>query len=209
MRFGLAAWAAAALLLALPASGRAQGDIEWGVKGGLNVTGLRGDEGLFDSKRGVVAGAYGVFDFAPEFGVEVDALFSMKGAKIAGLGLDASGNVVKIGESFFILDYIEVPILARLNAPVYGQLSPHVYFGPTLAFKVGARTLRSGQVAKDLEDVHSLDSGLAAGVSLDLALGARTLVLDGRVNYGLTNAFSWSGLDLKNDGVSLMAGVSF
>lgn len=208
-RFGLAAFAAAAFLLALPVSSRAQGDIEWGVKGGLNITGLRGGHGLYDSKRGVVAGAYGVFDFAPEFGLEVDALFSMKGAKFPVLGVDAGGNPVKIGESFFVLDYIEVPILARLNAPAYGRLSPHVYFGPTIAIKVGARTIQNGQPARDLDDVRSLDSGLAAGASVDVALGAHKLVLDGRFGLGLTNAFDSSRPDLKNDSFSLMAGVSF
>jgi hypothetical protein len=208
-RFGLAGFAAAALLLTLPASGRAQGDIAWGVKGGLNLSGLRGGNGLYDSKRGVVAGAYGVFDFAPEFGIEVDALFSMKGAKYPVFGVSGGGNPVKFGESFFVLDYLEVPILARLNAPAYGRLSPHIYFGPTIAIKVGARAIDNGQPARDLNDVRSLDSGLAAGASVDVALGEYKLVLDGRFGLGLTNAFDSSQPDLKNDSFSLMAGVSF
>ncbi len=208
-RFGLAGFAAAALLLTLPASGRAQGEIDWGVKGGLNMTGLRGGHGQYDSKRGVVAGAYGVFEFAPEFGIEIDALFSMKGAKFPVLGRDAGGNLVQVGESFLVLDYIEVPILARLNAPAYGRLSPHVYFGPTIAIKVGARAIEQGLSARDLDNVRSLDSGLAAGASVDLALGAHKLVLDGRFGLGLTNAFDSSQPDLKNDSFSLMAGVSF
>lgn len=208
-RLGLTGFAAAALLLALAGTGRAQGDVEWGVKGGLNVTGLRGDNGLFDTKRGVVAGGYGVFDFAPEFGVEIDALFSMKGAKITGTGVDQSGNPTAVREGFFVLDYLEFPILARFNAPAYGIVRPHLYVGPTIAFKIGARAIYDGQPAVDLDAARSLDSGMAVGVSADFALGARTLVLDGRWGIGLTNAFSWSGPDLKNDAFSLMAGVSF
>jgi len=206
----LAGLVLAVLLLALPATGRAQGAMEWGVKGGLNVSGLRGGGGAFDTKRGVVAGGFGVFDFAPEFGVEVDALFSMKGAKIMGPGLTPSGNPTGLFTAgFFILDYLEVPILARLNAPVYGRLSPHFYAGPTIAIKIGARAQYSGAPGVDLDAARTLDSGLALGVSADLALGARKLVLDARYGVGLTNAFNWAGPDLKNDAFSLMAGVTF
>ncbi len=209
-RAGLTGVTLAALLLALPASGRAQGDVEWGVKGGLNITGLRGAGGFFDTKRGVVAGAYGVFDFAPEFGVEVDALFSLKGAKISSVNVDLSGAPAPVvTQGYFILDYLEFPILARLNAPEYGVLTPHLYAGPTIGFKIGARALYGSNPLRDLDAVRSLDSGLAFGVSADLALGARTVVLDGRWGIGLTNAFNWSGPDLKNDTFSLMAGVAF
>jgi len=198
------------LALALPASVRAQGDIQWGVKGGLNLSGLRGGGGMFDTKRGVVAGGFGVFDFAPEFGVEVDALFMMKGGKLVGFGVDETGNVTgPISEGFFILDYLEFPILARLNTPAMGRLSPHVYFGPTLALKVSARARNAGFPGADLDAARTLDSGLAFGLSGDLALGPRTLVLDARYGLGLTNALSWAGPDLKNDTFSLMAGIAF
>jgi hypothetical protein len=198
-----------ALMLVLPATGRAQ-DIQWGVKGGLNVSGLRGGGGLFDTKRGVVAGGFGVFDFAPEFGIEVDALFMMKGGKSIGYGVDQTGKVTgPINEGFFILDYLEFPILARLNTPAMGRLSPHVYVGPTLALKLSARAQNSGFSGTNLDGARSLDSGLAFGVSGDLALGTRTLVLDARAGVGLTNALGWAGPDLKNDTFSIMAGIAF
>lgn len=207
---GFTGLAVVALLFALPASGRAQGRVEWGLKGGLNVTGLRGADGWFDTKRGVIAGAYGAFDFAPEFGVEIDALFSMRGAKIQGVGIDATGNFTGFyTKGFYILDYLEFPILARFNAPTYGRVRPHLYAGPTVAFKVGARVLYGGSPATDLDAVRTLDSGLAGGVSADVALGTTTLVLDGRYNVGLTNVFNWSGPSFKNDGFALMAGVAF
>ena len=216
MRLGLTGLALTALLFALPATGRAQGDMEWGVKGGLNIsglrgsnTGLRGSTRLFDTKRGIAAGVFGVFDFTPEFGVEVDALFSMKGGKLSGPGVDPSGNPIILTEGFFILDYLEFPILARLNLPVQGDLTPHLYAGPTIALKVSGRVRYSQLPGADLDAARTLDSGLALGASVDLALGARTIVLDARFGLGLTNAFRWSGPDLKNDTFSLMGGLSF
>ena len=208
--FGFATLALAALLLVLPDAGQAQGDIAWGVKGGLNVTGLRGAGGAFDAKCGVVAGGFGVFDFAPELGVEVDALLSMKGAKVTGAGLDPNGNITgPFVQGFYILDYLEFPILARLNAPAYGRLTPHVYAGPTIAFKLGARARFLGLPTSDLDAARSLDSGLAFGIGADVALGTRKLVLDARYGLGLTNAFNGSGPDVKNDSFSLLAGVAF
>jgi hypothetical protein len=213
-RLGLIGLALTALLLALPATGRAQGDMEWGVKGGLNISGLRGSGTglrgpLFDTKRGIVAGVFGVFDLAPEFGIEVDALFSMKGGKLSGPGVDPNGNPIINTEGFFILDYLEFPILARYNLPVQGDVTPHLYAGPTIALKVSGRARYSQLPGADLDAARTLDSGLAFGASVDLALGARSVVLDGRFGLGLTNAFRWSGPDLKNDTFSIMAGVSF
>lgn len=213
-RLGLTGLALTALLSALPATGRAQAGMDWGVKGGLDISGLRGSStgvrgSLFDTKRGVIAGVFGVFDLAPEFGIEVDALFSMKGGKLSGPGVDPNGNPVMSTEGFFILDYLEFPILARYNLPVQGDVTPHLYAGPTIALKVSGRARYSQLPGADLDAARTLDAGVAAGASVDLALGGRNIVLDGRFGLGLTNAFRWSGPDLKNDTFSLMAGVSF
>ena len=197
-----------ALLLSLPAArARAQGMV-WGVKGGLNVTNVSGGNDLFDSKRGVVAGGFGVYDFAPEFGVEVDALFSMKGAQSSGRSLDASGNVISVSHSYLILDYLEFPILARYNFHTGAEALTHVFIGPTLAVKIGAR-FDYGSSTADLSAANVLDSGIALGASIDLGAGPRKMVFDARFGFGLTNAFNWSGPDLKNQGFSLMAGMSF
>ena len=140
-RLGFAGLAVVAALLALPATGHAQGDVEWGIKGGLNVTGLRGANGVFDTKRGVVAGAYGVFDFAPEFGVEVDALFSMKGAKLSGTGVDVGGNPIAVREGFFVLDYIEF-LESKYAARSSGEPSPFQKLAETVE-----DTMRAGRMS--------------------------------------------------------------
>jgi hypothetical protein len=199
----------AALGLAIPVTGRAQGDITWGLKGGLNVSTLRGASDTFDSKRGVVAGGFGVFEFAPEFSVEVDALFDMKGAKVAASGIDVSGNFVQSPAGFFVLDYLEIPVLARLHAPSLGSLKPYVYAGPTLAFRLSARAEYTGLPSVDLDSVRMLDSGVAFGLGADLPVGTHELVFDVRYGLGLTNAVEWGGPSLKNDAFSLMAGFAF
>ena len=213
-RLGLIGLALTALLNVLPAPARAQSGMIWGIKGGLNISGLRGSDtgvrgSLFETKRGVVAGAFGIFDLAPEFGIEVDALFSMKGGKLSGPGVSPTGNPVINTEGFFILDYLEFPILARYNLPVQGDVTPHLYAGPTIALKVSGRAHYSQLPEADLDAARSLDAGVALGASVDLAWGARTMVLDGRFGLGLTNAFRWNGPDLNNDTFSFMAGVSF
>ena len=205
---GVIALPLALVLTSLPAARAGAQAMAFGVKGGLNVSNVTGGNDLFDSKRGVVAGGFGVFDFAPEFGVEVDALFAMKGAQTSGRSLDASGNVISVGHSYLILDYFEIPILARYNFHTGAEALTHVFLGPTLAIKIGAR-FDYGSSTKDISAARSLDSGLALGASIDLGAGPRKMVFDGRFGFGLTNAFDWSGPDLKNQSFSLMAGMSF
>lgn len=208
-RIGLGALALALMLAATAPAALAQAGPEWGAKGGLNLSHLRGSSGLFESKYGAVFGAFGVYDFAPEFGVEVDGLFTMKGSKASGQSVDANGNPIGVTEAFLILDYLEFPILARFNVPSQGEVRPHIYAGPTLAFKLSARATYSQFPSQTLSAARTLDSGLAFGASADFLMGERKLVIDGRYGLGLTNAFSWQGPDLKNDVFSIMAGVTF
>jgi hypothetical protein len=196
------------LLASLPAARARAQAMTWGLKGGLNVTNVTGDGEVFDSKRGVVAGGFGVFDLAPEFGVEVDALFSMKGAQTSGHSLDANGHGISVPHSYLILDYLEIPILARYNFHTGAEAITHVYLGPTLAFKIGAR-FDYGSSTTDISAARSLDSGLALGASIDLGAGPRKMVFDARYGFGLTSAFDWPNSTLMNHGFSFMAGMSF
>jgi len=184
--------------LALPAAGRAQDAPQWGVKGGLNLSSLRGSHGLIDGKRGVAGGGFLIYPLSPEFSLEADALFTMKGGKLEGPG----------PEIFYILDYIEVPVLARFDVPLEGEVRPHVYFGPTLGIKLSARARTAG-IDQNLSAAKTLDSGLAFGASADFLAGTHRLVVDARYGFGLTNAVSLFGFYLKNDVFSLMAGVAF
>jgi len=126
----------------------------------------------------------------------------MKGAKVL------KGSPTGTVESFLILDYLEVPVLLRWNIPTGTTTRPHLYAGPTVAFRVSSRN-RTESETTDLKDVQGLDSGVAIGGSVDFPLNPGRLVVDLRYGIGLTDAFGDQARNYKNDVLSIMAGVSF
>jgi len=193
--------ALAALVLGLvPAAARAQNPPEWGVRGGLSISSLHGGRGSFDSKLGVVAGAFGVYDLATDFRLEGDALFTMKGAR---------DNNPAVSNAFVILDYVETMILARYDLPTDSAVIPHFVFGPTAAILVSGRYRGDSFGSRPLPGTWTIESGLAAGAGIDLGAGSHKVVLDARYVLGISPAFRNSIGDARNGVLTLTGGVTF
>jgi hypothetical protein len=174
--------AIALLLSASPAA--AQDPMSVGVKAGLNLTNLSIDEegeGFSpDSKAGLVIGAFFGRQIQDQFGIQIEALFSQKGAKDEG---SEDGFEFK---SKIKLDYIEIPVLANFQAASSDQMSFHILAGPTFGFNVNAKEISEFDGEKfedDIEDVKGADVGLAFGA----AVKRRQLVVDVRYTLGLMN----------------------
>lgn len=83
----------------------AQIPIDFGVKGGVNIATLSSDDDL-DSRTGIHAGL--VLDFSLPLlpiGVESGIYYTQKGAEFTEDGITVTGK----------LDYIEVPVLAKIS----------------------------------------------------------------------------------------------
>jgi hypothetical protein len=199
MRARVTIAALAALMLA-PAAARAQNPPEWGVRGGLSISSLHGDRGSFDSKVGLTAGAFGVYDLATDFRLEGDALFTMKGAR---------DNGPTFTNAFVILDYIETMILARYDLPTDAAVIPHFVFGPTAAILVSGRLRGDAFGSRPLPGTWTIESGLAAGAGIDLGAGSHKVVLDARYVLGISPAFRNSIGDARNGALTLTGGVTF
>jgi hypothetical protein len=100
----------------MPCAAGAMG-IEKGVKAGVNLASFRGEfADLADAKirTGFVGGAFVAFGFAPDLAVQVEALFSQKGAKFESVGMDEEGNPTgQTYDTFVKVNYLEVPVLLR------------------------------------------------------------------------------------------------
>jgi hypothetical protein len=190
---------------ALPSRAFAQAPLSFGVKGGLNIsTADVSAEGFAvspDSRPGAVVGAFVGYDFHPNFGVQVEGLFSQKGAKVSQFGIDIDLRI----------DYFEVPILARGNIRANEETSIHFTAGPAFAFKID-ETLDLEDIGFGFEfddiELKSWDAGIAVGGGVTF----RNLIVDARYTFGLVNVTDGpleDFLEVKNRAFSLTAGWRF
>jgi len=183
----------------------AQSPIDIGFKGGLNFANISSDEDL-DSRSGFHAGL--VLDFSLPMlpiGVESGLYYSQKGFEIN----DEFGTVT--GK----LDYIELPVLAKLNVGPPGPFSPYVVLGPYAAYNINAEfeySNGSESITDDIsEETSDLDFGAILGIGADFNLGVTKLNLSARYNFGLSNIYD-TEIELDNSSnrvFMISAGIMF
>lgn len=200
------------VVLAGPASTALAQERHVGIKLGVNVASavFEGESALnYDEpKIGLLGGGFAVLPVTGPLAVQIEALFSQKGAKLSVNEPDT--------EFALELDYLDFPVLARLAGPASGTTRLHVFVGPSLGYRMGARSratftgfdFATGEVQNIERDVSRFDLGLVAGAGVDIG---RRLVVDGRYSWGLTNLNTdeSAGAEIRNRVLSLMAGVRF
>jgi hypothetical protein len=187
----------AILLCAAPSF--AQG-FAFGAKAGVNIANesISGDDPpSLDPRIAPVAGAFVTLPLLPWVGLQVEGLYSMKGAKLDFQGI----------ASTIELDYLEAPVLARIGfARKY-----YVAAGPSMAFAMRAKARSSyGGAAEEidvLDQVKRFDFGVAMGGGVEFG----SIVIDGRYTLGLTDIDkdTSDGTQTKNRTISLTAGFKF
>ncbi len=185
----------AAAVLALPAlAPAAQAQTTFGLRAGLNVSDLTGDDALLGDTDPRLGFSGGVFANVPVgrsgLYVQPEVLYSMKGVTDGASGSDDEIQ----------LDYVEVPLLLGFATPVTDSgLMVGGYAGPAIAFKVRERP----DAGVDL--FESTDVGAAFGVTV----GAGAFGVDGRYTLGLTDAFKPDGISLRNGAFTIGATYRF
>ena len=159
----------------------AQSPIDFGVKGGLNFANLSSNDDL-DTRTGFHAGL--VLDFSLPMlplGVESGLYYTQKGAEFTEDGITITGK----------LDYVEVPVLAKISFGPPGPFSPHIVVGPYAAYNTKAEfeaTSGSASISDDFSDeISDLDLGAIIGVGADFNLGLTKLNVSARYSYGFSN----------------------
>ncbi len=199
-----------------------------GIKGGMSVSGLF-------SKTG---------DFRHAFGYEIDWL-SMGNLFGGQIGLFRTIHITKNfklqpelfyvnwggnGSETFVFEkllykvsvnYIQVPLLLKINLLPKKKIHPVLLLGPYLAVKIGAkkRTEIWGEKnVTDLNNVKSTDYGLTSGLGFELNLKSGLFLFEIRSNLGLKNIMTvpegtirlYDEKDsIKNFSFAIMTGYSF
>ena len=158
---------------------------EAGVKAGLNLASLTPEEDEspdITRRRGLVAGAWMRKPIRDRLSLQVEGLFAEKGVEF-----DISALAGAPGSSAELqLRYLEVPILARIDAGA-AAANPRFFVvgGAAPAFKLSARsrvTVNGEEQTRDEDDeVEAFDVGLVAGAGV--ALGRAQI--EGRYTHGL------------------------
>lgn len=211
----------------------AQFRIEGALKGGADFSDVGGnDAGSTNMSLGLIGGLSATLHLANLLSIQPELLYVRKGADQFTVTQEryviVNGNIV--------LDYLEIPILARLTFPMANNLVPGVYVGPSFAFKLRSKLnvveARSedgtplGSIQPKIVNVKSTDIGLVIGTALAVEGPATKIVIDFRYTFGFNGflkAHSFVGsnseislvddndkpLDLKNRTLAVMVGVGF
>ena len=204
MKVFVAAMCAAAIVVA---AGTADASTKYaGVKGGLNIGSLTGDDvDGYDSHNGFVGGAYFGYDFAGQFGLRIDGLYIMGGGEGPFETEDGDTH-----DAIIKLNYIQFPVLLVMHIPANDALRFDIALGPTFSFNTthDAEIPEHGET-EEIPNVNSFELGAAIGGSLVYKLSSMSLMLEGRYYMGATNVIDVDPSDVKNRGIGIMAGVEF
>lgn len=184
----------------------AQG-VSGGVKAGVGFATLSEDSSQdvdLDSRKGIVAGGFVTWPVGERFGVQLEGLFTQKGAAFDQAGITGTTK----------LDYFEVPLLfVASTAPLHSKGTSLQFFGgPSIAFKVSAKG--TGSFEGETTDVDIPDEAIE-GVDLGVVVGAGVtfghLLIEGRYTVGLSNINGDTSdpTKVKNRSLAVLAGVRF
>jgi hypothetical protein len=240
----LTATLAAVLLFAIAGPGYA-GEVKFGLHGGLSIPDIRGSQSdiysrNFTSRQGPFFGLFMETEIAPRWSLVAEVNYTSQGGLRKGLQpitMDLpAGLPVPPGTLLFadfrnetILDYIEVPVMARLT---FGnRIHFFVNAGPYVGILVRAKAVTEGSSAiyldesgtmpiiippdtnpmivdfgatTDVKDsLRSTNIGLAMGGGVKYPVGRGELVLEAHFQLGLST-IQW---DIETSGKSQTGAV--
>jgi hypothetical protein len=176
----------------------------FGVKGGLNLANLTGDDATMEGvdpsmKLGFGGGIFFGYSFTELFGIQAEALYMMKGATYEEGGVSVDTK----------LDYIEIPLLFKVNIPTEGKIKPAIFAGPAFGFLMSAKV-------EDLDikdDCETMDIGILGGAEVGYKMEKGTIFLNASYEIGMMSiAKVDEGADdvsIKNSNIAIMVGYGY
>jgi hypothetical protein len=150
---------------------------EFGVKGGFNMSNLYNNNADDENVLyGFNAGVYATLPIADFVAIQPELLFTTKGAELEYNSAFASGDAK------FRLNYIELPLLVRVNVTKNFNIHAGGYASYLVSSKVSGNGTFDFDQDIDTDDLNKFDAGLSAGVGVDF----NPISIGLRYNYGLT-----------------------
>lgn len=173
----------------------AQTGFGWGVKGGLNLTGVSNFEHS-QTKTGFVVGVFADYRFTDHFALSADVLYSRQGVSFG------KEEDVRTKER---LNYLNIPILA--NYYIIGGLAVKAGIQPGFLLNSKSMTKNNETTIKtDGKGWSNADFSIPIGVSYDCPFG---IILEARYNIGVSNIVTSDLGTARNSVFSIMVGYRF
>lgn len=169
---------------------------------GATFSTLRGIDGV-DNRTGLLGGLSFVTSGGP-FAWQPEVLVVSKGAK----GTNTTAEGLK-------LNYLEVPLLARLTLSQVQGVRPHVYAGPYLGVQIDCSVKGTSTDCNDVPGVSTktVDVGGIVGGGLDFDFGPLVLTGGARYGFGVSTVADFEFGNVKesarNGMWALYGGLSF
>ncbi len=127
------------------------------------------------------------------------------------------GGKYEVGEDSleFRFDYVQVPMLLRLNVVPAGPIRPFVYgggYGAYLLKAKGVMVVDGEPFDEDIRDTYQVfDYGVVGGVGLAFHLPGVAVTVEGRYNHGLRNLYidPAEGESMTNRSIMVLLGIGF
>ena len=192
----------------LSINSHAQVGLAIGGKGGIGITTFKGSNvNNIDERTSWLGGAFLNAQISPVFTLQPEILFSQKGADYTA------------GETrqSLVINYFEVPVLAKIRLPIGEVFFPHILLGPNFAFNTNVKyssvdTGNGTQVNTNDPDIRQSDVGglVGAGIDIETKDSGLFFTLDGRYGIGFNDVNkSDNAIELKNAGWSFAVGIGF
>lgn len=190
----------AAIILPSVAAAQTVYPTTFGVKAGVNSSTLSTDDDALDvsSRWGAAAGLFAGRNISENVGIQLEGLFSQRGAKDSTSGSDTTLR----------LTYLDVPLTARFGSTTSNNVHFHAFTGPQLGIKLSAKAKDDFLGTEiDLDDeVKSWDFGWTVGAGVEM----NKISLDARYTMGLTNIDdSDTDASIKNRTFTVLLGYRF
>ena len=182
-------------LAGLCTAASAQTGFGWGVKGGINFTGVSNLE-YSQTKTGFVVGAFADYRFTDHFALSADVLYSRQGVSF-GKEEDTRSKER--------LNYLNVPILA--NYYIIGGLAVKAGIQP--GFLLNSKSMAKNNettVKTDSKGWSNADFSIPVGISYDCPFG---IILEARYNIGVSNIVASDKGTARNSVFSITVGYRF
>lgn len=174
-------------------------EVEFGVKGGVNIATITGDVEDASAKIGFHIGGFAEIKISEKFSFQPEILFSTQGAK-AETKYTEQGFAVEASEKIN-LAYLNIPLIAKLYVAEGFSLEA----GPQIGFLMSAKDKAEykvsgmGQTIEESEEIDIKSNSNSVDFGLNFGLGYKfteNLSAGARYNLGLND------INKKEEGVS-------